>query len=85
VDGRGKFRLAPIAHWEPQDLEYQPPRDGAELVAGLKSTGSMIAESLSRWAAADLGQILLPPPSLGEYGVPTFFPCVFPAKQERNR
>ena len=65
--GEGSSDLAPIAHWDPADHEYQPPRDGAELVAGLKSTWSMIAESLSRWTAADLGHILLPPPSLGEY------------------
>ena len=64
--GEGSPDLAHIAHWDPADHEYQPPRDGAELVAGLKSTWSMIAESLSRWTADDLEQIFQPPAALRE-------------------
>ena len=64
--GEGDPELAPIAHWDPSDLEESPAPDTAELVAALKTTWSMIADALARWTPADLGQIFQPPSALRE-------------------
>jgi uncharacterized damage-inducible protein DinB len=64
--GEGSPDLAPIAHWDPSDVAYQPVSDAATLVAGLESTWSMIEESLSRWTHAELAQIFQPPSALRE-------------------
>ncbi|HLZ57421.1 MAG TPA: DinB family protein [Ktedonosporobacter sp.] len=59
--GEGSPSLAPIAHWDPQDVEWQPVHDAATLVAGLESTWKMVADSLGRWTATDLETIFQPP------------------------
>ncbi len=64
--GEGSPDLAPIAHWDPSDQAYQPPPDAVELVAGLRSTWTMIADALARWTAADLEQVFQPPATLRE-------------------
>ena len=64
--GEGSPDLAPVAHWDPSDQEYQPPVGATELVAGLRSTWEMIAGSLARWTAADLEKVFQPPASLRE-------------------
>ncbi|MDQ2906112.1 MAG: DinB family protein [Ktedonobacteraceae bacterium] len=61
--GEGKPDLASIAHW---DDDGQPMRTSAELVAGLETTGQMIAGALARWTPADLGQSFPAPASLSE-------------------
>ena len=63
--GEGNPELALIAHWDPQDEHMvQPALNAAELVAGLEATWQMIAESLSRWTAADLAQVFPPPAAM---------------------
>lgn len=64
--GEGSPDLAPIAHWDPQDVEAVSSRSTAELVAGLESTWQMIRDALSRWTANDLGHIFQPPAALRE-------------------
>ncbi|MBV9230837.1 MAG: DinB family protein [Chloroflexi bacterium] len=64
--GEGSPDLAPIAHWDPQDVEAVSLRSPAELVAGLESTWQMIRDALSRWTADDLGHIFQPPAALRE-------------------
>lgn len=64
--GEGSPDLAPIAHWDPADEVEQPALSAAELLAGLKSTWGMIAESLARWTGADLGHVFPPPAALRE-------------------
>ena len=64
--GEGSPELAPIAHWDPADHEYQLPKDPAELLAGLKASWNMIADSLACWTAADLEQVFQPPAVLRE-------------------
>ncbi len=64
--GEGRPDLAPIAHWDPSDAQYQPVSDAATLVAASESTWSMIEEALSRWTHADLGDIFQPPAALRE-------------------
>ena len=64
--GEGSPDLAPIAHWDPEDKEWQPVREAAELVAGLESTWQMIEDALARWTPADLGHLFPTPASLSE-------------------
>lgn len=64
--GEGSADLAPIAHWDPADNVEQPPRDAAELVAGLEETWRIIADALARWTPADLGHIFPSPARLSE-------------------
>jgi len=64
--GEGSPYLAPIAHWDPQDVEWQAVHDAATLVAGLESTWKMIEDALARWTGADLGHVFQPPAALRE-------------------
>ena len=64
--GEGDPRLADLAHWDPADVAWQPVTETSELVAGFEVTWQMIADSLARWTAADLGQSFLPPSQLSE-------------------
>ncbi|GCE18563.1 DinB family protein [Dictyobacter kobayashii] len=64
--GEGSPELAPIAHWDPADEVESPALEATELVAGLESTWSMVSESLTRWTAADLGQVFQLPAALRE-------------------
>ena len=64
--GEGSPDLAPIAHWDPQDIETRFTLSAPELIAGLESTWQMIAAALACWTPADLGQIFQPPASLRE-------------------
>ncbi len=64
--GEGSRDLAPIAHWDPQDVVEQAPLSAAELVAGLDSTWGMISDALARWTADDLGAMFSAPPEMSE-------------------
>lgn len=64
--GEGSVDLLALAHWDPRYDAEQPPREAAELVAGLEVTGQMIAGALARWTAADLGYRFPPPAFLSE-------------------
>ena len=64
--GEGSSELARIVHWDPTDYEYQPPKDPAELLAGLKASWSMIADALALWTVVDLEQVFQPPSALRE-------------------
>ncbi len=64
--GEGSPELAPIVHWDPADYEYQPPGDPVELLAGLKASWNMIADSLARRTVVDLEQVFQPPAALRE-------------------
>ncbi len=64
--GEGNSELAPIAHWDPQDVVEHPPVDTPELVAGLESTWQMISDALARWIPDDLGQMFSPPAVMSE-------------------
>ncbi|GCE15517.1 DinB family protein [Tengunoibacter tsumagoiensis] len=64
--GEGSADLAPIAHWDPSDVAYQPVSDAATLISGSESTWGMIEETLSHWTHADLGHIFQPPAALSE-------------------
>lgn len=64
--GEGSPDLAHIAHWDPQDVEWQPVRDAASLVAGLESTWGMIDDALAHWTPTDLGHVFQPPAALRE-------------------
>jgi len=64
--GQGNPDLAPIAHWDPQDVEGVSPHSAAELVAGLKSTWELVYETLNKWTGADLEYHCLPPSALRE-------------------
>ncbi len=64
--GEGSTDLTAIAHWDPQYDAEQPPREAAELVAGLESTWHMIADALARWTPADLGHLFPPAAFLSE-------------------
>ncbi len=52
--GEGTADLLDIAHWDPGYDAHQPPRDAAELVAGLETTWRVVADALARWTPADL-------------------------------
>ena len=73
--GEGSPDLAPIAHWDPADTEGHYTISTSELVAGLESTWQMIADTLTRWTASDLEQIVQPPSALRE-DEREFFPPV---------
>jgi uncharacterized damage-inducible protein DinB len=60
--GEGSQELAHIAYWDPQDVEYVPPRTVAELLEGVQVTWVMIEEALGRWTAADLNDHISSPP-----------------------
>lgn len=64
--GEGSPDLAPISHWDPSDVAYQPVSDAATLVAGSESTWCMIEAALSLWTHADLGYLFQPPAALSE-------------------
>jgi uncharacterized damage-inducible protein DinB len=64
--GEGSPELAPIAHWDPADPVEQAPLNAADLVAGLKSTWEMIADSLASWTHTDLEQVFSPPAAMSE-------------------
>ena len=64
--GEGSPELAPIAHWDPADVAWQPVHEVDELLAGLDSTWQMIADALDRWTPADLSRIFSPPDALTE-------------------
>ena len=64
--GEGSPDLAPLAHWDPQDIEEQFTIPAAELVEGLESTWQMIEDVLARWTPADLEHVFTSPPSLSE-------------------
>ncbi len=64
--GEGSPDLAPIAHWDPADVEGQYTISAPELVSGLESTWQMVADALARWTAADLEQMFPPPATLRE-------------------
>jgi len=64
--GEGSPELAPIAHWDPQDKEYQSVNESAELVAGFENTWHMIQDALARWTPSDLGHTFPPPAALSE-------------------
>ncbi len=64
--GEGSSELAPIAHWDPQDKEYQSVNESAELVAGFENTWHMIQHTLAHWTPSDLGHVFSPPAALSE-------------------
>jgi uncharacterized damage-inducible protein DinB len=64
--GEGNPDLLAVAHWDPLYDAEQPPREAAELVAGLEATWQMIADALARWTPADLGRIFPPGAFLSE-------------------
>ncbi|GCF11223.1 DinB family protein [Dictyobacter arantiisoli] len=64
--GEGNPDLAPIANWNPGEVQEQPALDATALVAGLQSTWQMIADALARWTPADLEQVFSPPATLRE-------------------
>ena len=66
--GEGDPALAPIAHWDPADVETNdlPPRTVAELVAGLDQTWTMVAAALEKWTGADLDRVVSPPAVMSE-------------------
>lgn len=62
--GEGSQDLAYIAHWDPQDVEYVPPKTVAQLLEGVRVTWEMIEEALGRWTAAELNDHISPPSAL---------------------
>jgi uncharacterized damage-inducible protein DinB len=71
--GEGNMNLAPIAHWDPQDKEWQGTLSAPELVAGLESTWQMIEDALAHWTPADLEYVVLQPTALNEEDRELFF------------
>jgi uncharacterized damage-inducible protein DinB len=61
-----------LAHW---DDDEQPMREAVELVAMLETTWHMIADALTRWTAAGLGQIFPTPDFVREEERDSFPPC----------
>jgi len=52
-----------LVHW---DDDQQSVRETAELVAGLEESWHLIADALTRWTPADLGQLFPAPAFLSE-------------------
>src|SRR5262249_17867457 len=73
--GEGSSNLAPIAHWDPADVEGKYTIPAPELVDGLESTWQMITDALGRWTASDLGYIFPPPTALREEERENYSPC----------
>jgi len=52
-----------LVHW---DEDQQAVRETAELVAGLEESWHLVADALTRWTPADLGQLFPTPAFLSE-------------------
>jgi uncharacterized damage-inducible protein DinB len=64
--GQGDPDLAPLAHWDPADVEHTPVSDPGELIAGLETTWELVAGALDGWTQTDLARVFSPPDALTE-------------------